>query len=361
MRKFITTTGAVALVGFAALGFAAPASATGGHHGEHPPAASPQVQDYVTCDGAAFVLDNTSSSVPVHFTVAGKPFDVAAGAAVHTDADGYRFPADIGPYTVTAYPGDRAWTFAPPSGCAPSTPPAVEVAGAPAFTVTPATCEAPTNSVAYTLPEGLTIEGATGQSGTIDAELLALYYADDDPYNGITVGIIVRDGYTYSGPDFVRVTGLVNPATLDCCPPTTTPTPTPTPEPTPGGTPSPTPADEPTTPVTPPTGEPTTPAPSDEPTTPAPASPTPTAGTTPPAVVPDEPVAPAATSPGAPSTQPSTASAVPVADVTSPGTVRELAYTGVDRTGTIVGLTAAVLAIAAGVSLILWRRARRHV
>lgn len=84
---------------------------------------TPMIQDYITCDGAAFVLDNTGSTVPVRYVVAGKPFDVPAGTAVHTDADGYLFPTDIGPYTITTTPGDKSWTFTPPSGCAPATTP----------------------------------------------------------------------------------------------------------------------------------------------------------------------------------------------------------------------------------------------
>lgn len=100
-----------------------------------PPAdvVAPLVQDYITCDGSAFVLDNTGSTVDVTYTVAGKSFLVPAGTAVHTDADGFLFPADIGPVTITTTPGDKSWTFASASDCAvtppteePTTPPTTE-------------------------------------------------------------------------------------------------------------------------------------------------------------------------------------------------------------------------------------------
>lgn len=105
-----------------------------------PPAdvVAPLVQDYITCDGSAFVLDNTGSTVDVTYTVAGKPFLVPAGTAVHTDADGFLFPADIGPVTITTNPGDKSWTFASASDCAvtppteePTTPPTTEPAPEP--------------------------------------------------------------------------------------------------------------------------------------------------------------------------------------------------------------------------------------
>jgi outer membrane biosynthesis protein TonB len=103
----------------------------------------PRVQDYVKCTGAAFVLDNSSSTVAVRYTVAGKSFDVPAGAVVHTDADGYLFPTDVGPYTITTHPGDTSWTFAPPTDCEATTPPTTEPTTPPTTTepTTPPTTE----------------------------------------------------------------------------------------------------------------------------------------------------------------------------------------------------------------------------
>lgn len=87
---------------------------------------NPHIQDYITCKGAAFVLDNTSSTVDVEYNVAGKTFNVAAGTAIHTDADGYLFPTDIGVYKISTYPGDKVWAFAPPKDCEATTPPTTE-------------------------------------------------------------------------------------------------------------------------------------------------------------------------------------------------------------------------------------------
>jgi hypothetical protein len=131
-----------------------------------PPAdvVAPLVQDYITCDGSAFVLDNTGSTVDVTYTVAGKQFLVPAGTAVHTDADGFLFPADIGPVTITTTPGDKSWTFASASDCAvtppteePTTPPTTEPTPEPTtppVTDTPAPTPTPSDQPTAPTPTG---------------------------------------------------------------------------------------------------------------------------------------------------------------------------------------------------------------
>lgn len=83
----------------------------------------PRVQDYITCDGGAFVLDNTASTAEVTYLVQGVTFVVPAGEAVHTDADGTRLQPIDGTYTVTA--GDRSWSFASVGNCPTEEPPVV--------------------------------------------------------------------------------------------------------------------------------------------------------------------------------------------------------------------------------------------
>lgn len=70
------------------------------------------VQDYVKCDGAAFVLDALKSNVAITYDINGTKFEVPAGKAVHTDANGAALiqPVD-GKYTVTASYGDtQLWS-----------------------------------------------------------------------------------------------------------------------------------------------------------------------------------------------------------------------------------------------------------
>lgn len=94
---------------------------------------APLVQDYVSCTGGAFVLDNTGSTVPVVYTINGIDFTVPAGAAVHTDADGTLIsPVDgsiirdlPGRFYVTA--ADRSWTFTAPKASECGTVPPTEV------------------------------------------------------------------------------------------------------------------------------------------------------------------------------------------------------------------------------------------
>lgn len=70
----------------------------------------PQVQDYLGECSAAFVLDNTGSTVAVRYDVNGRAFDVPAGTAVHTDADGSRIDPVEGRYLITTNTG-QSWTF----------------------------------------------------------------------------------------------------------------------------------------------------------------------------------------------------------------------------------------------------------
>lgn len=68
------------------------------------PVTTPQIQDYVTCDSVAFVLDNTGSNRGVTYTINGVAYPVAAGAAPHVS------PTLASSYVITA--ADRTWTFA---------------------------------------------------------------------------------------------------------------------------------------------------------------------------------------------------------------------------------------------------------
>jgi len=93
----------------------------------------PQIQDYVKCEGAAFVLDNTGSNSDVVYTVNGVEFSVPAGQAVHTDADGVLIqPNKDDQYVITADGRDEPWVFeakdctvTPPTE-EPTTPPTDE-------------------------------------------------------------------------------------------------------------------------------------------------------------------------------------------------------------------------------------------
>jgi hypothetical protein len=110
------------------------------------PVVEPHIQDYITCDGAAFVFDNTGSTVDVTYKIDDKTYVVPAGKAIHTDADGFLFPADHGVYTITATPGDKTWTFAPAEHCA-TTPPVPTPTPTPSTPVTPVPTPEPTTPV----------------------------------------------------------------------------------------------------------------------------------------------------------------------------------------------------------------------
>jgi hypothetical protein len=282
------------------------------------PVVVPLVQDYVTCDGGAFVLDNTGSNEDVTYTVNGVSFPVPAGKAVHTDADGTLIQptADLGGYLVTA--GDRSWTFPAAGDCGttvPTTP--VPVTGSVTLSITADDCTASPKIVTWDIPDGLAIGGVTGSGSTVDTEATILNAAiggSEHPRSWI-LPITVLDGFSYDGPDTVTLTQEVK-----SCP------------------------------TTPPTGEPTTPAPSDGPTTVPTDSPSPTAGTTPPA-----------TSPAAPSTpRKSSTTAAPVAADTSRGTGGELAYTGISDGTKIAALLALGLLAAGGAVYLIVRTGRRR-
>lgn len=135
----------------------------------------PRVQDYITCKGAAFVLDNTASTVEVEYVVAGRSFVVPAGAAVHTDADGFLFPTDIGTYKITTYPGDKTWAFAPPSDCAVVTPPTETPSPEPTAPVTGVPTPTPSASTPVpapvpTSPSGTTSAPTTTPSSSVTPE-----------------------------------------------------------------------------------------------------------------------------------------------------------------------------------------------
>lgn len=68
------------------------------------PVVTPQIQDYVTCDGATFVLDNTGSNRDVTYVINGTLHVVTAGTAPHLPVD------RAAEYVITA--ADRTWTFA---------------------------------------------------------------------------------------------------------------------------------------------------------------------------------------------------------------------------------------------------------
>lgn len=156
MKNRILTT--ALLVGVATLSTAGPALATG----PHDEAVQPRIQDYITCDGAAFVLDNTGSTEPVTYTIGyaetgGTPrvYVVPAGEALHTDADGTLIQHTDRWYTITA--GDEFWQFPAlmgeefcPSEEEPVEP---EVPTVPEEPTTPAEPELPTEPEAPVAPE----------------------------------------------------------------------------------------------------------------------------------------------------------------------------------------------------------------
>lgn len=97
----------------------------------------PRIQDYVKCEGAAFVLDNTGSTVPVRYLVSGDvrhEYVVPAGQTIHTDADGTLINPGPSGYTITA--GDKTWTFPTSDNC-PTTPPTTTEPATPPVVVPP--------------------------------------------------------------------------------------------------------------------------------------------------------------------------------------------------------------------------------
>ncbi|WP_186329428.1 hypothetical protein [Agrococcus jejuensis] len=83
---------------------------------------APQIQDYVGACDAAFVLDNSASTVDVTYTINGVSYLLPAGSGIHTDADGTRIAPVDGQYVITTDTG-RSWTFAA-RACPMATPPA---------------------------------------------------------------------------------------------------------------------------------------------------------------------------------------------------------------------------------------------
>jgi LPXTG-motif cell wall-anchored protein len=143
----------------------------------------PLIQDYVKCDGAAFVLDNTGSNADVVYTVNGVKYTVPAKAAVHTDANGTLIkPNKDGKYIITAEGRDEAWTFdakdctvppvVPPTDTTtpPTTTPSpsVPVVTPPATTTTPVVV-APTKAASVTTKAAApaaTNEGSLAYTGS---------------------------------------------------------------------------------------------------------------------------------------------------------------------------------------------------
>lgn len=165
MRKprALTLAAAAAIIVGGSLALSGPAFATGGHHGHghgthepcqepstpttgtptpepttEPPApvTEPRVQDYISCKGGAFVLDNTGSTVDVTYTINDLPYVVPAGQAVHTDADGTILQpnSDYEGYTIVA--GETSWNF-PSAGNCPVPEPETPVTEEPTPDPTP--------------------------------------------------------------------------------------------------------------------------------------------------------------------------------------------------------------------------------
>lgn len=101
-----------------------------------PDVIEPHIQDYINCKGAAFVLDNTSSTVDVTYDINGLIYVVPAGKAIHTDAEGTIIQpnSDYEGYTIKA--GDNTWHFESAGNC-PSTPTTPPVTPEPTPTDTP--------------------------------------------------------------------------------------------------------------------------------------------------------------------------------------------------------------------------------
>jgi hypothetical protein len=104
------------------------------------PVVAPLIQTYCSPAGLALVLDNTGSTLEVRYLVSGeikREFVVAAGQAIHTDADGFLFAPGPDGYVVLA--GDRTWTIPATADCGltPVVPPVDE----------PTTPEEPTTPV----------------------------------------------------------------------------------------------------------------------------------------------------------------------------------------------------------------------
>lgn len=69
------------------------------------------IQDYVKCEGGAFVLDALGSNVDITYAINGVKINVPAGTAVHTDADGSLIQPADGKYIVTASYGEtQLWS-----------------------------------------------------------------------------------------------------------------------------------------------------------------------------------------------------------------------------------------------------------
>lgn len=116
----------------------------------------PQIQDYVKCEGAAFVLDNIGSNQDVRYLLSGevkREFVVPGGTAIHTDSDGWLLKPGPQGYVITA--ADRTWTF-PAATCPVITPPTPPVKEEPSSHDTPTTPAPPTTpgpSAGPTSPE----------------------------------------------------------------------------------------------------------------------------------------------------------------------------------------------------------------
>lgn len=163
------------------------------------------------------MLDNTSSTETVVYTINGFSLPVPPGRAFHTDAEGAPLfqPNETG-YTITA--GDRTWVFKPASDCPvviPPTPePTEEVTPSPSTPVTPVPTISPTptrspspmpeipnsggdkptsvtpavsSPPTVTTATGTTTDQRTEPTGTVSSKSLAMTGTDDQR---LTAGIV---------------------------------------------------------------------------------------------------------------------------------------------------------------------------
>jgi hypothetical protein len=165
---------------------------------------APKIQDYLSCDGAAFVLDNTGSNVDVTYTISGTEYPVAAGTALHTDADGTLLAPSGNGWTITA--ADETWSFValgeddcPVTAEPPVVVPPTDTPTTPAPTPTaPEPTATPTAAAPAPTGPALVVADATPSAARTAAPVAdGLAYTGTDPLGtgiGIGVGLLALAG-----------------------------------------------------------------------------------------------------------------------------------------------------------------------
>lgn len=341
MRKLTITAAALAVAGLAALGLAAPAAATGHGHGHHDQPGHTLV--------AWVIPDQTKGDNEQRQTLLGSTPATTVDRGAFTYQCGTRYQLDL--YRDVANDGSKLADLLAPGYLDPNHDGkflAYDLIGTPYATFTTDPCP----PVTPPQPADEVLVGTwVDQHGTpsCDVDTVATHrVTTTKPYVLVDgTWVVNTDESTWTVVD-EEGTRPKTDAEIKACevvvPPTEEPTTPPTDEPT---TP---PTDEPTTP---PTGEPT-----EEPSTP-PATEQPVDEEVPgPIYTGYEPETGLYVQGWANTAEPEvTETPAPVAkgDTSTPD---QLAFTGTDRTGMVVGIAAAMLLSSLGLGILLWRRTK---